>query len=78
MCLTVIGTKVYKQLQSLISPAKPGEISYKDSSAAMKKHYRPALSQIVQPFQFNSCFRRPGESVSTYVAELQALAEFCM
>ena len=28
--LTVISTKVYKQLRSLISPVKPGETSYKD------------------------------------------------
>ena len=28
MFLTAIGTKAYKQLWSLISPAKPGETSY--------------------------------------------------
>ena len=28
--LTVIGAKAYKQLRSLLSPAKPGETSYKD------------------------------------------------
>ena len=72
--LTVIGTKAYKQLHGLISPMKPGETNYK---AAMKKHYRPAALEIVQQFQFNSHFWRTGESVSTYVAELWGLAEFC-
>ena len=43
----------------------------------MKNHYTPTPSEIVQCFRFNSRFRRLGESVSTYVAELQALAEFC-
>ena len=57
---------------------KPGETSYNDLTAAMQKHYIPAPSEIRSvTFQFNSSFRRPGESVSTYVAELQALAEFC-
>ena len=44
--LTVIVAKVYKHLRSLISPAKPGETSYKDLTAAMQKHYRPAPSEI--------------------------------
>ena len=42
----------------------------------MKNHYTPAPSKIVR-FRFNSRFRRSGESVSTYIAELRALAEFC-
>lgn len=43
----------------------------------MKNHYSPAPSEIVQRFKFNSRFRRQGESVSTFVAELRAIAEFC-
>ena len=66
--LTVIGAKAYKQLRSLISPAKPGETNYEDLIAAMKKHFTPAPSEIMQRFKFNSRFRRPGESVSSYVA----------
>ena len=31
----------------------------------------------MQRFKFNSRFRRQGESVSTFVAELRAIAEFC-
>ena len=67
--LTVIGAKAYKQLRSLIAPAKPGETSYDDLKAAMKKHLTPAPSEIVQRFKFNIRFRRAGESVSSYVAE---------
>ena len=63
--LTVIGAKAYKQLRSLISLAKPSETSYRDLTAAMKKHYRPAPAEIVQRCQLNSHFQRPGESVST-------------
>ena len=31
--LTVIGAKAYKQLRSLIAPAKPGEMGYDDLTA---------------------------------------------
>ena len=75
--LTVIGARAYKQLRSLIAPAKPGETDFATLSDAMKDHYTPPPSEIVQRFRFNSRFRKPGESVSTYVAELRALAEYC-
>ena len=75
--LTVIGARAYKQLRSLIAPAKPGETDFATLSEAMKNHYSPAPSEIVQRFKFNSRFRRQGESVSTFVAELRAIAEFC-
>ena len=52
--LTVIGTKAYKQLRSLIAPAKPGETEYKDLVDTMTKHFTPAPSEIVQRFKFNS------------------------
>ena len=74
--LAVIG-KAYKQLHSLIAPMKPGETSYDDLKAAMKKHLTPAPSEIVQRFKFNSRFHRAGESVSSHVAELRVLAKFC-
>ena len=75
--LTVIGAKAYKQLRSLVAPEKPGEMSYDNLTAAMKNHLTPPPSEIVQRFKFNSRFRRPGESVSSYVAKLRVLAEFC-
>ena len=75
--LTVIGARAYKQLRSLIAPAKPGETDFATLSEAMQNHYAPAPSEIVQRFRFNSRFRQPGESVSTFVAELRAMAEFC-
>ena len=68
------GAKAYKQLRSLVAPEKPGEMSYDNLTAAMKNHLTPPPSEIVQRFKFNSRFRRPGESVSSYVAELRALA----
>ena len=55
--LTVIGVKSYKQLRSLIAPAKPGEKDFTVLAEAMKNHYTPAPSEIVQRFRFNSRFR---------------------
>jgi hypothetical protein len=33
-------------------------------------------SEVMQRFRFNSRSRKPGESVSTYIAELRRLAEY--
>ena len=43
----------------------------------MKRHHNPTPSEIVQRYRFNSRFRKGGESVVQYIAELRALAEFC-
>lgn len=60
-----------------MSPKKPGEESYGDLLKILADHFSPAPLEIVQRFKFNSRLRKPGESVSTYVAELRAIAEFC-
>ena len=75
--LTTIGPVTYKTLRNVVMPRKPGEMSYQDLVAAMKTHYRPTPSEIVQRFRFNSRFRHPGESVSMFVSELRSLAEHC-
>ncbi len=75
--LTVMGPATYKQLRSLVSPAKVDDKTYKELVDALQSYYSPKPSEIVQRYKFNSRYRQPGESVSTYVAELRALAEFC-
>ena len=74
--LSVIGSSTYKTFRNL-SPNKPGEQSYADLVETLCKHFKPAPSEIVERFRFNSRVRRQGESVATFVAELRALAEFC-
>ena len=74
--LSVIGSATYKTLRNLLSPAKPGDKSYADLVDVLSKHYKPAPSEIVERFRFNSRARNPGESIAAYVAELRALAEF--
>lgn len=75
--LSSIGPDAYKLLWNLVSPAKPGEKSYKELVAIMAKHQHPTPSEIVQRCKFNSRQRKQGESIATYVAELRAIAEFC-
>ena len=75
--LSVIGSSTYKTLRNLLSPNKPGEQSYTDLVETLCKHFKPAPSEIVERFRFNSRVRRQGESVAAFVAELRALAEFC-
>ena len=55
--LTVIGARAYKQLRSVIAPEKPSETDFVTLSEAMKNHYAPACSEIVQRFRFSSHFR---------------------
>lgn len=52
--LSSIGPDAYKLLRNLVSPAKPGEKSYKELVAIMAKHQHPTPSEIVQRCKFNS------------------------
>ena len=72
--LAVIRPATYMVLRNLISPTKPGEVSYSDIVKTLTDHFSPAPSEIVQRFKFNCRARKPGDSVATYVAELRAIA----
>ena len=43
----------------------------------LKKHYQPALSVIVERFQFYKRTQKEGESVAEYVAKLKELLTHC-
>ena len=73
--LLVIGTSTYALLRNLVSPAKPGEKLYNELVSVLKD---PTPSETVQCSQFNSLYWKPGESVAKFVADLHALAEFCI
>ena len=44
---------------------------------ALKEHYNPKPSPVIQRYEFNTGDRRSGESIATYVVELRALGEHC-
>ena len=56
---------------------KPGDKTSDQLVLALKDNFNPIPSETVQRSRFNSHFRKLGESVATFVAELSSLAEFC-
>ena len=75
--LSVVGPMTYKTLRNLLAPAKVGDKSYAECVEVLNSHFSPVPSEIVERCKFHSRYRRPGESVSTFVAELRRLSEFC-
>ena len=75
--LSVCGPSTYRLMRNLCAPAKPTEKSYAQLVKLVADHFNPRPSVIVQQFQFNSCYHKPGESIATFIAELQSLTEFC-
>ena len=75
--LTVSGRATYKLVRNLSAPNKPAKKSYDEVVALVKSHYTLNPSVILQMFQFHSRTQKPGETVTTFVAELRQLSEFC-
>ena len=74
---SVCGAATYKLIKNLMAPAKPAEVEHKNIVKLLTEHYQPKPSRVVQHYLFNSCVRKPGESVATYIAELKRLSEHC-
>lgn len=64
-------------LQVAAEPGVADPVDGQELVAVLSNHYRPKPSEIVQRFRFHSRFRKAGESVAAYMAELRAIAEFC-
>lgn len=75
--LSVCGAKTYKLMRNLATPRRPGEIPFGDLVALVQTHHNPKPSVIVQRFKFNCHFRKTGQSVANFVAELRELSEHC-
>ena len=52
-------------------------MSFKEITELLDNHYNPKKSAAVQRYKFNTRTRHPGETVSTYIAELKKLAVHC-
>ena len=77
MFLSVVGHTTFKLLRNWLHPAKPGEQILPAVIEVLTEHYKPTPSEIVQHFRLHSRFRKPRESVATFVTELRALSEYC-
>ena len=75
--LSAVGAQTYQLIRNLLAPTKPTDVSFAEIVDAMQKHIQPLPSVIVQRFNFHSRARRPGETVSAFVAELRKHSEHC-
>ena len=75
--LAGVGPTIYGLVRNLVSPEKPGDKTYAELVRVLTEHFNPTPSETVQRFRFHSRFRKPGESIATFVSELRSLAEFC-
>ncbi len=75
--LSSCGPKTFTMIKSIVAPAKPADVPYKDLEEIIGGHYNPKPMQSVQRCLFNSRSRKPGESMATFVNELKKLAEHC-
>ena len=75
--LSKCGPSTYSTIRSLAVPDKPTDMDYLALLELTKKLYNPKLSVIIQRYKFNTRNQKADESISTYVAELCRLTEFC-
>lgn len=75
--LSSVGGKTYGVLRSLIAPHKPADLDLENLQEALRKHYAPKPSPIVERCRFNMCVRKQCQSVNDFVAELRKISEHC-
>lgn len=75
--LTVVGSKCYGLLESLLAPAKPKDKTYDELVTALKGHYEPKPLVIAERFQFYKRCQQSGETIADFVADLRKLAVHC-
>ena len=75
--LSSCGKEAYKLIRGLVAPQKPSEKTFEELCALFAKHYDPTPSEVVASYRFGTRHRLEGESVSSFVAELQRLSQHC-
>ena len=75
--LTVMGRTAYKLLRNLLTPNTLEEMSLARIDEVMESHHCPKPSETVKRFEFYNRAQKQGETVSSFVAELRAIAEHC-
>ena len=61
----------------MVNPRKPTDKPFAELVNLVKNHSNPRPSSVVYRFKFNSRFRKQGETIQQYVAELRNLSEYC-
>ena len=75
--LSVVGAKTYNLLRTLLHPSKPSDSTFDTLVKKLEEHFNPKPSPIVQRCKFNTCFRKQGQTVADFIAELRKLSEYC-
>lgn len=75
--LTCIGKDTFGLLRALIAPAKLVDKTYDELTTALSTHLSPKPLVIAERFRFHKREQKDGESIKTYAASLQKLAEHC-
>ena len=74
--LTVIGSKAYNLLHSLLAPEVPSSKKYEELVAVLGEHLNPKPLVIAERFKFHHRNQKEGERVAQYMAALRKLTEF--
>ena len=75
--LSVCGPDTYKAIRSLIDIETLDKAKFEELVNILKSHYDPKPSFIAQRFKFYNRTRATGKTVSTFVAALHQIAEYC-
>ena len=75
--LSSVGPATYRLIRNLLAPDKPTDKTFKKITDIVRDHHMPKPSVTMQRFNFHSKTRKPGELVSTYIAELRRTSEHC-
>jgi len=67
----------YKLLSILVASEKPGDKEYPQLVEKLLEHFAPFPSEIVERFKLHMRFKKPGESVTSYVTELCSIVKHC-
>lgn len=75
--LHYMGTVAYDRLCDKALPQTPEQLTYKDITDILEKHYNPAPNEILLNFRFHSRKQNTGESAAEFLVALRHLAVGC-
>lgn len=74
--LSVIGMETYKRLRTVLAPAKPADLTFRQLCDRLAQHYAPVVV-FRERCLFYEATREAGESVRQYYGRLTRLADRC-
>ena len=75
--LTLMGSKMYALLRSIVAPRRPKELTFKEVIDTLGQHLEPKPIVIAERYKFHKTEQTESESIRDYLAKLQKLAETC-